>query len=91
MRFILASRTYSKRHTRRWIEMRFVLALSLVLLIGCEPRQDELDAIAKTVGRSHVVEVNYDDCQYIYIRNFPQGGLSHKGNCPNPIHKALGL
>lgn len=67
--------------------MRFILALSLVLLIACEPRQNELDAMGEDVGRHHVVEVNYDDCQYIYISRFPQGGLSHKGNCSNTIHE----
>lgn len=32
----------------------------------------------------HVYE--YEGCEYLYLRDKNRAGLTHKGNCKNPIH-----
>jgi hypothetical protein len=31
-------------------------------------------------------QVQFDGCEYIVFRSYPYGGITHKGNCSNPIH-----
>jgi hypothetical protein len=65
------------------------LALILLLcLCGCEP-QPVAERRAVEMGwlpdKCFVVEV--DGCQYVVYHDFYAGGITHKGNCTNPIHK----
>jgi hypothetical protein len=32
--------------------------------------------------------VQIDGCNYVVYKGYKQGGLTHAGNCPNPIHTA---
>jgi hypothetical protein len=67
------------------------LALILLLcLCGCgEPPTDDKRAheLTRLTDACFVVEI--DGCQYVIYHDtqYISGGITHKGNCTNPIHK----
>lgn len=55
-----------------------ILALSVLLLAECVPPPKERDN--KGIS-SYWDVIVIDSCEYIYMTNFHQGFLAHKGNC----------
>lgn len=52
---------------------KIIIALSLIILIGCKAKK---------------IEYEHEGCEYLLIiEHGAQLGLAHKGNCNNPIHK----
>ena len=75
-----------------------IFLFSLFLIFGCEksePRTEEqikqkeqIELVNKfSVNSWGVKEVEHEGCQYIVFANGDRGGITHKGNCNNPIHK----
>lgn len=58
-------------------------------MFGCSNREHgggfiKNDNIDKDVK---VSVLEYDGCEYIIMTAYSKGGISHKGNCKNPIHQ----
>lgn len=68
--------------------MRIVTLLCLLFVVGCEPTKDVTGNQPTTKFRIQhgVKEVYHDGCQYIVIAYGNRGGITHKGNCNNPMH-----
>lgn len=67
-----------------------LIGTATVFLTGCEPHQKK--TITVEVGEARTNEYVIEGCHYIGRLS---GGneayfLTHKGNCPNPIHKENG-
>ncbi len=74
--------------------------VALTLLSGCSQvsknyaevqRQEEAERLrnreASIVGQASKQQVVVEGCTYIYIFHDRSMTLTHKGNCPNPIHQ----
>jgi len=65
--------------------MKKLLITILVCLafVGCHNRQSvKIDVTDKVVNGWLMVEFEYQGCQYFCLGQ----GVTHKGNCNNPIH-----
>ena len=64
--------------------MKYLL-ISLLVLFGCStkesvtPKNNDSEAGCVTV-------VTIDGCQYLQYCQYMSKGITHKGNCNNPIH-----
>lgn len=69
-----------------------LIGTAIVFLTGCEPHQKK--TVTVEVGAEKTNEYVIEGCHY--IGRLGNAGdrradfLTHKGNCPNPIHKENG-
>jgi len=61
----------------------FILLLASCLFFGCDR---ELFQIKIEIQNIELHQIIFDGCEYLYARS--GSGLTHKGNCSNPIHGA---
>ena len=69
---------------------RGILILALIGLVSCteeETVEVKKETINSTIDAYAVKIVTIDSCQYLWVPKYKGAGLSHKGNCNNPIHK----
>ncbi len=38
------------------------------------------------IGNRVIESIEFDGCEYIYLRRLGSVSITHKGNCKNPIH-----
>lgn len=58
-----------------------ILLLSVLLLIGCEGNHE---GTKKRNSKLFIETV--DKCEYVIYIGYGHGGITHKGDCSNPIH-----
>lgn len=67
--------------------MKYILLLITLLLFSCDNESSE---IVKTSGlklnNEPIEEFTFEGCDYIYLKKDSRFGITHKGNCKNPIH-----
>jgi hypothetical protein len=76
------------------MKTKMCLALVLLCLVGCENPQEQFarekkEWIEKTKRNAEIVVI--DGCEYFLIFDIRSAdtlpiGITHKGNCSNPIH-----
>ena len=67
---------------------QLLIAFVCFAFVGCN-RKSENKSPAKSTSvdmNKTIQEVTIDSCQYIIFIGFYKGGITHKGNCNNPIH-----
>ena len=62
---------------------KLILLLTVCLLMGCQIRAVK-DPPAILAEKLYTFE--YEGCEYVVYENGFSGGVTHKGNCSNPIH-----
>lgn len=70
--------------------MRALLILFAVALVGCKPLpKQDVKAAEGIPGRVYVTQVG--GCNYVIwedvVYKGGAGGITHAGDCPNPIHR----
>lgn len=65
-------------------DMRILTLLFLLALAGCGKKADAVIDLRASSGE--LSQETFDGCEYITFDNFNGGGITHKANCPNPIH-----
>lgn len=67
----------------------FIIIIFLALgVMGCDYKSSD-KASEQTVEsdfNGSISIITVDSCQYVFVKKGYGGGLSHKGNCNNPIH-----
>lgn len=70
--------------------MKKLLLIITILFIGCtEPTHHTKNSgivIGSSIGGNTIEEVTIEGCQYFIYDGGDQFGITHKGNCKNPIH-----
>jgi len=64
---------------------KLLFLTTVVLLAGCEGRPKP--NVVDTLGGAYYI-VKIEDCEYIRFSSYGSNyGITHKGNCNNPIHR----
>tara|TARA_R100000951_G_scaffold115358_4_gene123197 strand:- start:333 stop:608 length:276 start_codon:yes stop_codon:yes gene_type:complete len=66
--------------------MKYIL-LAILLLFSCD--RESTEVTKANVLKLHGVSINeftFEDCDYLYLKDGYRFGITHKGNCKNPIH-----
>lgn len=76
---------------------RLSVAVFAALLFGCLPpdsdtevkKEEVLPGVKVNTGvyDGRLVEVEYDNCQYLVFDGYNKGNVVHKANCSNSIHR----
>lgn len=64
-----------------------IFAILGIVLIGCD--YGITPNYQKTIpsGNRAIESIEFDECEYVYLRRMGSVAITHKGNCKNPIHK----
>ncbi len=63
-------------------EMKSILIiLGLMLLVGCYPDRQELEAAQLAHLKTGIKIIEIDSCEYVVYHVHYAGGITHKGNC----------
>jgi hypothetical protein len=71
--------------------MKYLLiALVIAAAVGCEnpdkdKKPDEVKVDKSANAAISVTTVN--GCEYVVLKDYYAGGITHSGNCSNPIHR----
>lgn len=72
------------------MKVLLIVFIACMVTIGCSEEKNPDRVNSETVehgfGRG-VSIITVDSCQYVWVARGYGAGLSHKGNCNNPIHK----
>jgi len=64
-----------------------ILFLFAICFSSCKDDTVSTNQIGIIVSGVAVNEFTHDGCEYLYRRGGHQFGITHKGNCKNPIHE----
>lgn len=69
--------------------MKYIFVF-FIMLSSCDldrPSSDYINVVSEQTECNNCFDtVEYDGCEYIYLRRYGSVCLEHKGNCKNPIH-----
>ena len=69
-----------------------IIILVVVLILGiftsCVDSLEKTNTLKKEtyISGSKIHEVIYEGCEYMYVENEHQFGITHKGNCKSKVH-----
>ncbi len=68
--------------------MKKLIALLIVLLMSsCDYGLTENYKKTVPLGNRVIETIEFDGCEYVYLRRLADVAITHKGNCKNSIHK----
>lgn len=60
----------------------------ILLMCSCSGNMSGKNTDQIPLGNRTIQTIEFEGCEYIYLRRYGSVAIEHKGNCKNPIHSA---